>query len=256
MDNSERLALRWNDFGDNIQSTFHDLQESQNFTDVTLVCEDGDHMEAHKVILAASSPLFLNILTKLKNPHPMIYMKSIAKHNLSSVLSYIYKGEVSIEQMELDSFLVLAEELQLKGLTRNDTSQELENPKQTPTKVKVEEKMDLSDNNLLSVEETKNASMEGNAQNYNVIVVNNSEGIEELDRKIENIMERSDGGYLCILCGKRTKDKPKMRGHIEAYHIKGFTHECKICGRSYKSRASLQVHNSTSHRKVEANLQE
>ena len=78
MDNSERLALRWNDFGDNIQSTFHDLQESQNFTDVTLVCEDGDHMEAHKVILAASSPLFLNILTKLKNPHPMIYMKSIA----------------------------------------------------------------------------------------------------------------------------------------------------------------------------------
>ena len=36
--------------------------ECKDFTDVTLACDDGKLVEAHKVILAASSPLFQNLL--------------------------------------------------------------------------------------------------------------------------------------------------------------------------------------------------
>ena len=38
------------------------LKEDKDFNDVTLVCEDGQQMEAHKVILASSSPLFQRLL--------------------------------------------------------------------------------------------------------------------------------------------------------------------------------------------------
>ena len=45
-----------------ISSTFGDLREDKKFTDVTMACEDGQQVKAHKVVLNASSPFFLNIL--------------------------------------------------------------------------------------------------------------------------------------------------------------------------------------------------
>ena len=38
------------------------VKEGKDFTDVSLACEDGLQVEAHKVVLIASSPFFLNIL--------------------------------------------------------------------------------------------------------------------------------------------------------------------------------------------------
>ena len=55
MGSSEKFCLRWNDFEVNISSAFHELKEEKDFTDVTLACADTQ-VEAHKVILAASSP--------------------------------------------------------------------------------------------------------------------------------------------------------------------------------------------------------
>ena len=71
----EKLCLQWNDFKDNVSSAFGDLRQDKEFTDVTLVCEDGQQVEAHKVVLVASSPFFLNILKRNKHPHPLIYMR-------------------------------------------------------------------------------------------------------------------------------------------------------------------------------------
>jgi hypothetical protein len=37
------------------------LKENNEFADVTLACEGGQQIEAHKVILAASSSFFQNL---------------------------------------------------------------------------------------------------------------------------------------------------------------------------------------------------
>ena len=63
---SEKLCLRWNEFKENVQTAFGRLREDDEFSDVTLVCGDGQQMEAHKVILASSSPLFEKILRRNK----------------------------------------------------------------------------------------------------------------------------------------------------------------------------------------------
>merc|ERR1711936_684709 len=117
----ERLCLQWNDFKENISSTFGDLREDKDFTDVTLVCEDGQQVEAHKVVLIASSPFFLNILKRNKHPHPLIYMKGVKSENLVAMVDFFYHGEANVFQENLDSFLVLAEDFQLKGLRGNQT---------------------------------------------------------------------------------------------------------------------------------------
>ena len=48
---SEKLCLQWNDFQENIKSAFGNLREDKDFKDVTLVCVDGQQLEAHKVVL-------------------------------------------------------------------------------------------------------------------------------------------------------------------------------------------------------------
>ena len=65
----EKLCLQWNDFQVNIKSAFGNLREKNDFVDVTLACEDGQQVEAHKVILAASSPFFQKLLGR-KAPSP------------------------------------------------------------------------------------------------------------------------------------------------------------------------------------------
>ena len=74
---SEKLCLQWNDFQDNIKSAFVNLKTDNDFIDVTLACEDGQQVEAHKVILAASSPFFQKLLGRNKHPHPLIYKKKV-----------------------------------------------------------------------------------------------------------------------------------------------------------------------------------
>ena len=82
----EKLRLQWNDFKENVSSAFGDLRQDNDFTDVTLVCEDGQQVEAHKLVLVASSPFFKNILTKNKFPHPLIYMRGIRSENLLAMV--------------------------------------------------------------------------------------------------------------------------------------------------------------------------
>ena len=43
-------------------------------------------------------------------------MKGIKSENLLAILDFLYCGEANVYQENLDSFLAIAEELQLKGL--------------------------------------------------------------------------------------------------------------------------------------------
>ena len=77
--------MKWNDFEENASASFHNLREDNEFADVTLACEDGQQIEAHKVILAASSPFFQNLLRRNKHPHPLIYMRRIKSEDLEAI---------------------------------------------------------------------------------------------------------------------------------------------------------------------------
>jgi len=123
---SEKFCLRWNDFESNISDAFKDLREQKDFFDVTLACDDSQ-IEAHKVILSACSPFFRNILRKNPHQHPLLYIKGVKYKDLVSILNFMYMGEVNVVQEELNSFLVVAEELRVKGLTQNNPGNESPN---------------------------------------------------------------------------------------------------------------------------------
>ena len=87
---------------------------------MTLACEDGQQVEAHKVVLLSSSPFFLNLLKRNKHPHPLVYMRGLKYENLLSMVDFLYHGEANVYQENLDTFLAMADELQLKGLKKRE----------------------------------------------------------------------------------------------------------------------------------------
>ena len=128
---TEKILFKWADYQNNIVSCLEELQKDSDFSDVTLVCEEAHQIEAHRIILSACSPFFRSILKKNKHPHPMIYMRGLKARDLVAVVDYIYHGEASIYQEDLDGFLDLADELQLNGLDSSNTKEALKEG--TPT---------------------------------------------------------------------------------------------------------------------------
>ena len=111
---SDKLCLKWSDFRENITTSFDWLRNDTDFSDVTLACEDGEQFEAHKVILAASSPFFQNLLRNNKHPHPLNYLKGVESEDLVAIIDILYCGEENIFQENLEVFMATAEELKIK----------------------------------------------------------------------------------------------------------------------------------------------
>lgn len=119
---TEKFCLKWNDFESNISHSFRELREDKDFFDLTLACDDENQVSAHKVILSACSPFFRSILRRNKHEHPLLYLKGIKHSDLTAVLNFMYHGEVNVAQEDLNSFLAVAEELKVKGLTQQKKS--------------------------------------------------------------------------------------------------------------------------------------
>merc|ERR1719186_1270337 len=120
----EKVSLSWSEFGSCASNTFIDLLSDQDFTDVTLVCDDDKQIKAHKVILSSCSPLFRRILRHNPHQHPLIYLNGIIFDNLQSVIKFIYLGQTEVEQDVLELFIKAGKELEIKGLSGKDSAKD------------------------------------------------------------------------------------------------------------------------------------
>ena len=118
----ENICLKWSDFQQNIGASYQQIRASGDLSDVTLVAEDGQRIEAHRIILTACSAFFSSVIMESKNTHPIIYMRGLTAKELVDIVDFIYYGEVNIYEENIEDFLILAEELQLRGLNNSETN--------------------------------------------------------------------------------------------------------------------------------------
>lgn len=120
MDQTEKFSLRWSEFEETVSQGLRDLHSAGQLHDVTLILEDGE-LHAHRVILASCSTFFRRVLVSCIHHSPLFYLRGVSSQDLTSILEFMYQGEVSISQDRLASFLAVAEDLQVKGLTNSDS---------------------------------------------------------------------------------------------------------------------------------------
>lgn len=118
---AERFCLRWNDFESNLSTSFREIRDDGEFFDLTLSVGD-QQVQAHKLVLSACSPFFRSVLKQNPHQHPLLYLKGVTFGDLTAILNFIYHGEVSVAHDALNSFLTVAEELRIKGLSQNRNS--------------------------------------------------------------------------------------------------------------------------------------
>ena len=75
-----------------------------DFADVTLACDDGQVVHAHRVVLAFFSPFFKAILSKSSHPSTLVHMQGVNIEQIKQVLKFIYLGSVQIENDQLEAF--------------------------------------------------------------------------------------------------------------------------------------------------------
>ena len=264
MTTSEKFSVRWNDFKENISSDFSNLRDDTNFTDVTLISEDGQNIETHKVILSASSPFFMNILKNNKHSHPLIYLKGFKAKDIYSLLDFVYYGVADVYQENLEGFLALAEELQLKGLT-GGTEEKQEQKKevrkesiQNKAQLKLSETYDSYTNN----EVEPNCEGENDIKDLSTVVaLNNSAAAvyfnggtaEDLKSKLWSMIEQNGTVLTCTVCGKSNDKtleknaKAHMMSHVESLHTEGVLYECNKCDKTFRSKNALHKHTQQIH---------
>ena len=155
---SEKFCLKWNDFESNISHSFRELREDKDFFDLTLACDDENQVSAHKVILAACSPFFRSILRRNKHEHPLLYLKGIKHTDLTAVLNFMYHGEVNVAQEDLNSFLAVAEELKVKGLTQQKKPEEKKENSSVSNPVPIKSKLSRDSSSISGGEDSNSAS--------------------------------------------------------------------------------------------------
>uniref|UniRef100_A0A1B6E5X5 BTB domain-containing protein n=1 Tax=Clastoptera arizonana TaxID=38151 RepID=A0A1B6E5X5_9HEMI len=109
------LSLKWNNFTDNIVTCLETCFGDQDFVDVTLACEGGS-VQAHRLILSASSHYFRKVLKENICPHPVIILKGVSLDELQALLIYMYHGEVKICEKDIPRLLDVARFLEIRGL--------------------------------------------------------------------------------------------------------------------------------------------
>ena len=251
----ERLRLKWDDFQENLQTYFNELRGDSDFTDVTLVCEDQS-IKVHKLVISACSPFFKNLLKSHPNPQPLIYMRGVKAKDLTALVDFIYLGETSMLKEQLERFLALAEELQLRGLNggsgeeapskkRNSVTKEEKSLKQNQQKKSVKRKNNVKEGVISNVksentfDEVSPIALDQKAEQHVYI---DSDTTDKID---SNIVKHSDG-FSCTSCDYSSKRKNHMREHVER-HIEGLQYPCKFCDKNFRTSNSLRNHNYRSH---------
>ena len=194
----EKLCLKWNDFEQNISSSFGELRCDKDFVDVTLVSEDGQQVDLHKVVLASSSPFFQQLLKRSKqSQHPWIFMRGCKFEDLSAVVDFLYYGEANVFQENLDCFLALAGELQLKGLSGNDQDEKAHKPKsqlqsnkkkqKSSRKTKIDENQPVAANDSFKDPNIQSLKKEGTANANDQVEM--AEDLQGKDQEIRSMMD-------------------------------------------------------------------
>ena len=230
----------------NIQTYFAELQntEADYRFDVTLISDDKQMLKAHKFVLSAGS-LFFREMFKFAhhNLSPLLYIRGASESTLRNILHYLYHGEVNIDQVQLEDFVKVSNDLEIIGMgplssepkKKNDCFQLSDGDAVVYSEIskampRTYENMDKS---MISrvVEEKLDVKMNARSRSYLSMdhiytdIDKQDTWAEESDRSLsakadaEEIQSNlSEGRVECNLCNKTFKNKNSLKVHKYRYH--------------------------------------
>ena len=207
---SENMSVKWNDYQNTVISSFRQMRDDNNFSDVTLVGDDGCEVQAHKLILSSCSSIFQTMLKKSGKSYSFIYMRGVNTDILNAFLDYIYLGETCMSEENLEEFLAFGIDMKVHGIENIDV-----NPKE-PQEFISFNNFNVLDDNFDIVNEMKN----------------------EPNSKIDHLMFQCNKGR----CSRKFFKENRLQFHIKNKHPDVKKYECILCEHKFFTMKGLNDH--------------
>ena len=198
-------------------------------------------------------------------------MRGLKFEDLLSIVDFLYYGEANIYQENLDAFLNIAEELELKGLNGGEGgSAGKEREQEYPAKY-TEDPINMNHiskiNRNLTCPQNQPIDYESYPEDHNSLKTmialpkeDLSGDLKDLVVKVNSMIGRGENmvrsnlvrtnqmikAFVCQVCGKEGLGN-QIRRHIEANHIEGISIPCNSCDKTVSTRNALSKHNSKHH---------
>ena len=278
---TENYELQWNQFEKHVSNTFKKLRTEEYLYDVTLIGDDMVQINAHKLVMSASSEYFKNIFHQKKDIHPLICLAGLHSQQIRMILDFMYDGQVSLPHTEAEEFLEFAQKFKIEGLLapldREDkeiiqnnelsTKNEVLEPPSKDVDFEENQEEGMADQTVSDVSMLKNlldVALEENVQvdeydskteisdredssdTLSELISKKHE--KEIDQKLDvesKILETKDG-FQCYFCQKILPQKWRIRRHLDTHTVQEFN--CYQCKKPYKNLTSYQTHIYRSHK--------
>jgi len=259
------LNLNWNNFGDNLSSLVKDFRDDSDFFDVTLLCEDGQMIPANKFMLSCCSSFFKFVFKKATQGNVVLYLNGVKGNHMKSILDFIYFGSTNVQENQLTTFLVTANDLKILGLVetskrqKSNFDQNQGNSKNNSNEVNDhitinDAEEDIADQEAVDTGMFGSDFVDCSKTPTTVSKVEKKEEVEMMGAltPIFNQNERMMFGspmlaaFSCTVCGKSFAYKHVLENHIETHMDNAYP--CDICNKIFKTRNSLKSHLSQKHR--------
>ena len=259
-------------FSTHIRSTFRNLLFRETFSDVTLVTDDLKQIPAHKIVLSTFSPVLGAILSSIPQPQPVLYLRGVREAEMKLLLHFLYEGEVSMHQEQVQEFMNILREMGVDGtsLSNNEevkeeiginTSDLIGDDEQVINEVDVEQ-IELETKVQKEGDIIKETDLIGDSdQVINEVDVEKSE-LETKDQKEGYKIKESNIGvhdykriskitqnHVCQHCSFTFTLKKHLFGHIDNEH-EGLKYSCTECEYSSEKLDNLKYHEGMVHENI------
>ena len=246
--------LKWCNYFDCLQEMLQDIRGSNKFTDVTLVCDDNRQIEAHKIVLCASSPVFKDIINNHTEGHPVIYLQDILFQELEAILEFIYLGIATFEKGRIAEFVNAARNLEIKELSNTCNTMVFGEVDISKNESKLPPTEILFDTIKTIKEEATISNKDSLCESNSFVVPDQTETTvtEESDKVINcsqikpNKKVRHKDKFLCNECHYQTPRSANLKIHMKSIH-EGVRYSCGQCDYRAKRPEHLVTHTKTKH---------
>ena len=222
-------------------------------------------MKVHKAIISAYSSVLKDIILSTGQEKPVIYLKGVDYEDIKSIITFIYLGEVRVEQNNLLKFMQLADELQIKGLKNDGNGSKVSFDIDEAQNDIVKEVDEISHDNpyykIVNLEIPKESN-EFDAT-ANVLDLHDSEFSENYTEVNmmsydKPIIDVADVSYMqkdevtsdrCDKCNFVAKSFKSLKKH-RAMHAKNVVYSCVECDKFFPDRNNLNRHLDGVHGKL------
>ena len=224
----QKFNLSWNEYESHLSRLMRDLMMKTDLSDFTLICEDSS-FQVHKVVLAACSEVFTEIIKQTPGSNSVIYLRGIPAKQMETLVEFMYLGQAQLLQADIEEFINTARDLKIRGIEQDYGDDDVDESfvKSLSTK---DEKMELEQNSI-------HRDLSEDTENTSILSPPKQQGKQP----------KKSGSLECLECHMMFSRIGHLNRHRRAIHQGLRPHQCNFCIYSASTHSNLKMHIKAKH---------